>query len=323
MQEFPIDAVITWVDGNDPVHRAKRARFAGKGELQAEDIGGDIRFTSVGEIKYCVASILKFAPFIRRIFIVTDAQTPDIQDFLKYNFPESTIPVEIVDHKVLYRGYESCLPVFNSLSIETVLWRIPDLSEHYIYFNDDCLLVAPAKPDDFFDEGRAICYADYFSAPFAALLRRLKHLVQSSPVFGFKDAMLNTANLLGKRKFPYTSHIPLALRKSSVADFYASHENLMLANMSPRFRQPSQFNPQTLFYLLGLDDGTAVMHSCKGKDLYVKPKSKPGYMQAKLDKFDKSSTALFACFNSLDDASGPDKKLALDWLSRRLDVVSH
>lgn len=321
MQEFSIDAVVTWVDGNDPMHRAKRAKFAGNGELQSEDIGGDIRFTSVGEIKYCLASILKFAPFIRKIFIVTDGQTPDVQKFLHTNFPDNPIPIEVVDHKVLYEGYESCLPVFNSLSIETNLWRIPDLSEHYIYFNDDCMLIAPTQPSDYFEDGKAICYADYFSAPFAAILRRLKHLFQSSPVFGFKDAMLNAANLLGKNKFPYTGHIPLALRKSAVADYYAEHKNAMVANMTPRFREPSQYNPQTLCYLLGLDNGTVVLRSRKGKDVYVKPKDKPGYMKAKLDKFDKASSALFACFNSLDDASEADKKMALDWLSHRLDVI--
>ena len=41
-----------------------------------EDVGGNCRFQSLGEIRYCVESINIFAPFIRKIFIVTDGQDP-------------------------------------------------------------------------------------------------------------------------------------------------------------------------------------------------------------------------------------------------------
>ena len=69
-QSIPIDAVIAWVDGNDPAHKAKRHRYSKPEEISNDDIGGDIRFTSIGEIKYSVASILRFAPYIRKIFII-------------------------------------------------------------------------------------------------------------------------------------------------------------------------------------------------------------------------------------------------------------
>ena len=75
---FPIDAVIAWVDGNDPVHKKKRHEYAGVKELSNDEVGGDIRFTSVGEIRFCVASLLRFAQFIRKIFIVTDGQDPGL-----------------------------------------------------------------------------------------------------------------------------------------------------------------------------------------------------------------------------------------------------
>ena len=34
-----IDAVITWVDGNDPVHRQKRNSLASPDMLKADDVG--------------------------------------------------------------------------------------------------------------------------------------------------------------------------------------------------------------------------------------------------------------------------------------------
>lgn len=318
---FPIDAVIAWVDGNDPVHKKKRHEYAGVKELSNDEVGGDIRFTSVGEIRFCVASLLRFAPFLRKIFIVTDGQDPGLDDFVDGFFPSRTTQIEIVDHKVIYAGYESCLPVFNSLSIETMLWRIPDLSEHYVYLNDDFLIVSPVVETDFFRDGKAVCYAEPFSVPFARFVRAVKPRRKGHKIFGFKDSMLNAADCLGeKRSFPYIGHIPLAMKKSLQEKFYNEHEKLMISNMTPRFREPHQFNPQALYYMLGLREGDCVMVPRKGKDLYLKPKMKEGYVRRKLAAFDKADSALFCCFNSLDYASSEDQELVFDWLERRLSL---
>ena len=156
---YPIDAVITWVDGDDPVHRAKRARYTdGVENVDAEDIGGETRFRSLGEIGWCVASIRRFAPFIRKIFVLSDGQDPHLDG------------VEVVDHSVVARGYEEYLPLFNCNGIETLMWRIPGLAEHFIYFNDDVFLTAPVTPEDFFVGDKTICYAKPFSVAFRHLV---------------------------------------------------------------------------------------------------------------------------------------------------------
>ena len=100
-----IDAVITWVDGDDPRHRAKRQQFGTQRQFSEENVAGDTRFKSLGEIFYCVASINRFAPWINKIYIVTDEQNPNLEPFLEHHFPEGYIPMEIVDHKVIFRGY--------------------------------------------------------------------------------------------------------------------------------------------------------------------------------------------------------------------------
>lgn len=320
--DFPIDAVIAWVDGNDPVHRSKRLKYGSVGELDNDEVGGDIRFTSVGEIKYCVASLLRFAPYIRTIYIVTDDQDPDLNGFLDRHFPDRSTRVEIVDHKVLYKGYEEYLPVFNSLSIETLLYRIPGLNEHFVYLNDDFMLVAPTDPETFFRDGRAVCYATLFNLPFARFLRFIKPPRHGHKIFGFKDSMINAADAAGgKWTFPYIGHIPLALKKTVVEDFYKDHKKLFLDNIRPRFREPHQFNPQVLYYMLAEKCGDCIVVPRKGTDLYVKPNGKEGYMQKKLDSFDASSTALFCCFNSLDYASPEDQQLAISWLEKRLGLI--
>ena len=37
---FPIDAVITWVDGEDPRHMAKRLKYGNDDILHADDVAG-------------------------------------------------------------------------------------------------------------------------------------------------------------------------------------------------------------------------------------------------------------------------------------------
>lgn len=65
-----IDVVIARVDGNDPKHRDKMKPYLDPQSPESDDIAGPTRFRSEGEIFYCVVSILRFAPFVRKIFIV-------------------------------------------------------------------------------------------------------------------------------------------------------------------------------------------------------------------------------------------------------------
>ena len=138
--DMKIDAVITWVDGDDPRHKAKREQYGDRRIFAQDDVAGSTRYKSLGEIFYCIASLNRFAPWLNKIYIVTDEQNPMVEEFLHRHFPEGAIPMEIVDHKVIFRGYEEYLPTFNSISIESMTWRIPGLAEHYIEFNDDLIL---------------------------------------------------------------------------------------------------------------------------------------------------------------------------------------
>jgi hypothetical protein len=143
---FPIDIVYLWVDGNDPEWKAKKNRYTGT----AEDTTAleEARFRENDELKYSLRSIEKYAPWVNRIFIVTDGQTPSWLD--------TTNPkVQIIDHSQIFPA--DALPIFNSQAIESVIHKIPGLSEHFICGNDDTMLAAPASPSDFFSaDGRPI-----------------------------------------------------------------------------------------------------------------------------------------------------------------------
>ena len=317
-----IDAVITWVDGDDPRHRAKREQYGSVKVLGRDDVAGATRFTSLGEIFYCVASLNRFAPWLNKIYIVTDEQNPMVGEFIAKHFPEGSIPVEIVDHKVIFRGYEEHLPTFNSISIESMTWRIPGLSEHYIEFNDDLILAAPTQPEDFFPrEGEVVCYGKRYSALYVMLSHLLRRHSDGSKQVSFRETMLNAAKLLGERmSFIKIYHTPKPLLRSVYERYFAEHPEHLVANISHRFRHHSQYNVEELHYLLLNREGRVTMRKAYNDLLYLKPKRDTEYIDKKLALFDKRTKYKFGCFNSLDLMTEEGRTKTIKWISNRIGL---
>ncbi|WP_435209067.1 stealth family protein [Streptomyces sp. bgisy034] len=139
---FPVDIVYTWVDGEEPEMRAKRARYQEHGiaEILDKETGAS-RYTSHDELKYSLRSLAMYADFVRHIYLVTDGQKPHWLD-------DSAPGITVVDHRDIFP--EGVLPVFNSHAIETRLHHIPGLSEHYLYFNDDVFVGRRVTAEHFF-----------------------------------------------------------------------------------------------------------------------------------------------------------------------------
>ncbi len=311
-----IDAVITWVDGDDPRHREKRSRYGHEKIFEAQDVAGDTRYSSLGEIFWCVASINRFAPWIDRIYIVTDGQDPKIETPIKEMFPEGYIPMEIIDHKVIFRGYEDYLPVFNSVSIETMTWRIPGLSDCFIEFNDDFMLASPATPEDFFtSDGKPICYAERNSVTVTKFTRMFKHRKDGSRKVTFKGLMTNAADIAGSKKFYFRlEHTPRALRRDFYEKWFSEHKEQMLQNIRYRFRDPDQFTPQELQYLALYRNGDCIHRNPRNILFFLQPKRKKGYVGQKLAKLSRMKNCKFLCFNSIDLASKPDRDLIFSYI---------
>ncbi|RSO07664.1 sugar phosphotransferase [Streptomyces sp. WAC 05379] len=139
---FPVDIVYTWVDGEEPRMRAKRARYQENGIAEILDKETNAsRYTSHDELKYSLRSLAMYADFVRHIYLVTDGQKP--------HWLDDTAPgITVVDHRDIFP--EGVLPVFNSHAIETRLHHIPGLSEHYLYFNDDVFVGRRVTAEHFF-----------------------------------------------------------------------------------------------------------------------------------------------------------------------------
>lgn len=101
----------------------------------------------MGEIRHSIQSVLTFAPWVRRIYVVTDGQRPS---WLRALAPK----VVIIDHREIFSN-SSWLPCYAARGIESQLHHIPGLADHFIYLNDDMFLGRPVSPLTFFDrQGR-------------------------------------------------------------------------------------------------------------------------------------------------------------------------
>ncbi len=138
---FPIDIVFTWVNGNDPEWIKKYKKFKSINiESHGQHATNQARFSDHNELYYSISSIIKYLPWVEKIYLITDSQIPSwIKEFQI---------VKIIDHKeIIPKEY---LPTFNSHVIEAHLHKIPNLAEHFIYFNDDVFVARPLPKGHFF-----------------------------------------------------------------------------------------------------------------------------------------------------------------------------
>lgn len=318
-----IDAVILWVDGDDPEWKSRCDKARGDNALtKRDDIGGDLRFRQMREIDWCVASINKFASFIRRIYIVTDGQNPHLENTVGKWF-ENPIPVEIVDHRVIFRGYEQYLPTFQCNSLETMIHRIPGLSEHFVYFNDDFLLSNFVKPEDWFTQnGKVVEYGKWMPNFMLDLLHAVKPKRNGLKTVGFKDIMENGAKLVGSNVTLLMRHTPHPVLKSLSDRLLKEYPECIDINCHDKFRAPCQFNPQVAKHILANREGRLIVRSPRGKTLFLKPfANRPYYLRNHLKPYvNGKKLPPFMCINSLAQAVPADRKAFVDFMHLLFDL---
>lgn len=138
-----IDFVVTWVDMNDPLWQTDFAKYSCKGHEIKNGVS-KARFRDYGFLKYWFRGVEKFAPWVRKIHFVTCGQYPEWLDL-------SNPKIHLVSHKDFIP--QQFLPTFNSVVIEYYLHKIPGLSDHFVYFNDDFYIINEIKEERFFKEG--------------------------------------------------------------------------------------------------------------------------------------------------------------------------
>jgi hypothetical protein len=262
----PIDAVITWVDGNDPGHRRRRLKALNEEDpvknVPIASRGDETRYLDNGELRFCIASIRKFAPWIRNIYLVTDRQCPD---FLTPEVQKKQ-NISLVDHAEIFSDYDWALPTFNTRTIETALWRIPGLSDRFIYFNDDFVLSAPVRPEDFFIGNRVVVRGGWNRMKrygrFHLLASRAANFL-TQKLLGITRTMhlllqMRSAELAGfNRRYFRVEHVPHPVHKPVLEVFFEEHGELFERNIRYRFRDIEQYSAIFLAYHLKISRGEA------------------------------------------------------------------
>ena len=216
-----MDAVITYVDGNDPVWKQDYEKTTNVPVMEK-------RFRDWGTLKYLLRGIEAKMPFIRNVYLVVShpSQVPEWADReqLKIVLHKDIIPAEF-------------LPTFNCNPIEMHLHRIPGMDEEYIYFNDDMFPVGDCKPTDFFRDGRPVIgyYTHLFaSGMYKKICRNSDRLARKA--LGMKPSCF----------FTRPQHICSPMLKSQCEELYAKVEDEIRKTSATRTRTEENLN-QYLF----------------------------------------------------------------------------
>ncbi|MBS0012010.1 MAG: Stealth CR1 domain-containing protein [Bacteroidales bacterium] len=324
-----IDAVILWVDGNDPVLAEKRNRYLKKENISVSHSGAiSTRFASSDEIRYCVLSILKFASFVRNIFIVTDKQDPGLNEEVDKYFPGRSASIRIVDHSEIFRSYEKYLPTFNSSSILSMIWRIEGLAEHFFCLSDDVFLVRELKYNDWFADKRPVLRGYWRLPPLRIMLgnsvktfikRHLQGNSEYQPRISFYLRQWKSARLAGMRsRYFFHCHTPHPLNRTMIEEFFNKNPELLEANISYRFRDKDQFLLTSLAYHLEILSGNK--NFAKLDLVYLHPYYSDSRLMKKISECKSSRQVKFVCVQSMEMLSENIQENALKYLDSILNL---
>ncbi|RKS05934.1 Stealth-like protein [Nocardiopsis sp. Huas11] len=286
--DFPIDAVYTWVDGADPEHAAKRARYREGRSGLASHAAGASRYTDHEELRYSLRSLRMYAPFVRRIFVVTDRQVPHWLD------PDAE-GVTLVDHRDIFADPDA-LPVFSSRAIESQLHRIEGLSEHFVYLNDDIFVTAPVGPEHFFYSNGIARLA--FSPHQIGVGEPV--LEEAAPNWAGKNARALLQESFGAYITNKTRHVPTAQIRSVHLELAQRYREDVERTARSRFRDPADVAlTTTLYHNYALLTGRGVPTEFRGRYVDIGAEGAPDRLAA-LTAPDEAARFDFLCLNDVD-----------------------
>lgn len=304
---FPVDIVYTWVDSSDEtwaalkdLHSSAKIQ-AGKGRFPPSE-------HSDMELQLSLLLVLRFLPWINTIYILTMDQTPrclHVHSTLREAYNKGII--RMARHRDVLPS--TAYPVFNSHAIETGLHRIPGLSEHFLYLNDDFLVTRPVHKSHFFTS-RGIPYIRYDEV-MSLVLRTAATSVDTKtasqvisrvcrghigPVY---EAYALLAELGVDIFLP--AHVPQALTKKIMTRAQYKFRNVWRSTAHAKFRKvPHQIPPIALSYAIAVEEEAVVTEEVPlGRELYAEYLGK-GINQAVLTRWANPETRpYFACLNDL------------------------
>lgn len=305
-----LDFIITWVDGNDKAHQQKKNEWTKcfDDSKVRDDSMSAKRFDDSNELYYCVHLIRKNVSFARKIFLVTDGQTPKWLNKEK----ATKLGVTIVDHKVIFKDDVDLLPVFNSTSIEGYIQNIEGLSDKFIYLNDDFFIIKPVNQKDFIRNEKIVVRGSYFIRGLNRLWRIL-----GRPLW-LPFGGLNTYRGYPEDRLfsliPFCrSHAPYVCDKQELLEAFSNTQRR--ENSKPKFRTIDQFNPLDIQYNRILKNKEAKIKY--GDWFYMTAATfKENPPSKDIEMLENNKKLKFLCIQELCEASDTDKSVVIDFLER-------
>lgn len=212
-----IDYVVPFVDGNDIEWQKIHDKYTIKetGELNTVN-----RFRSWDNFQYVFRCIEQNCKFIDNVYLIV-MQESQLPSWI------NTKNVNIVYHKDFIP--ENYLPCFSSSMIETYMTFIKDVSEYFLYANDDLFVINRTTRKDWFEAGlpkvgmtRFIQRDDYFSS------------------LSFRSWQIGTSEFSTNKTYRTTHGISGILK--SVGDHLHSIKKEVIEKSVSRFRSSTDLN---------------------------------------------------------------------------------
>ena len=221
-----IDIVIPFYNDSDKKWRKVLNEYLEKENSNDRQVIGEERYRDWENFRYWFRAVEENCKWVNKIFLVVASES-QVPDWLDTTNPK----LRIVYHKDYIP--KELLPTFNTMTIELYLSKIKDLSDNYVYCNDDYFFLNPTTEDMFFRNNLPV-YKDTES--------EIKKL-DTSGVDGTFYSILNNVidfqlrTLGDKARWYSIEHLPAPHKKNFESKLIDEHyEELLEANKSSQFR---------------------------------------------------------------------------------------
>ena len=256
-----VDFVILWVDGNDTIWKKEKELYIPK--LDNEDNNSVNRYRDWENLKYWFRTIEKNAKWVNNIFFITYGHLPK---WLNLNNPK----LKIIKHEdFIPKEY---LPTYNSNVIEFNLYRIQELSENFVLFNDDMFLLGETCQEVFFKDNKPVeTYSECLNVSLKnndiythnllnniSIINKhfIKHEVYKKNLFKYINwryglkKNISTLLLLPFKSFSMIDnpHLPVALKKSVLEYIWKIEKDSVEITCKNRFRDLTDISQYLIRY---------------------------------------------------------------------------
>lgn len=229
-----IDIVIPFYNNSDDYWRNILRKYLNEENPNDRQATGDERYRDADCFQYWFRCVEKNCPWVNKVFLIVacESQLPKWLDTsnpkLRVVYHDEYIPKEL-------------LPTFNTLTIELFISRIKDLSNNYVYCNDDYYFLNLTNKEMFFVNDLPVYRShkvniekfgeDYLNASDGSFYQMLNNGM---------DLQLEISG--DKAHWYALDHIPVAHKKDFELEIINKYyDRFIKANLTSRFRNKSMY----------------------------------------------------------------------------------